>query len=914
MSKVSRITQSNLLGGAALALLIAASGATVASAQSAEGLAQDEAGEPTQVQDIVVTGTSIRGVAPVGSSLVELGRGDIEASTSGNTAQIIREIPQVLNFGVSESNRTSAGGAGNKSYSNSINIRGIGPYATLALMNGRRVVNQGTIASNFDPSIIPTVALQRIEVIADGASAIYGSDAVSGVANVILRRSYDGIGLDARYGVGADYHDYTVGLITGKSWDSGRFTVAAQEAFRSNLSGEDRDFYRADLRTSGGGDYRTRNCSPGTIQVGGVNYALGAGPLVAGTTNFCDTTKTSDLLPEQRIRSATLTFDQDLTSNIRFFADGLVSERVAMRRSAVANQSLTVPETNAYFTAPAGIALPTCAASVGVAAGTRCLNVLYSFANDYQTPYATTDVDSKTWQLTGGFEFTLPRDWRAKVFATRGYNNDVVLTAGETLRASALNAALRSSNPATAFNPFGGGNSASLMRELFDDYTETDGTNEIWDIGVNIDGDLLQLPGGALKMAAGAEYYDLNLETGQRRGPAGAMTGTPQVLTRDVKSVYGELLIPIFGPENAIPGFNSLDVNLAVRHDIYSDVGSTTNPKIGVNWTPAEGLRVNASYGTSFRAPLMSPELVSALGFDLLFVQNYYDPQANGGAGGTIRGVAVGGTNYNLEPETAETWSFGVDYAPPALRGVRFNANYFALTYEGQIASYFTNTNVLAQESLYSSIISRGADAQSRIAQLVNGGMFILGGSAAEALASPVLIDGYYKNLGTTEASGVDFGISAPWSSDTLGDFRATLRGTHFMSFKVAQTPGAALREQKNNIEYPQNWRLRGSLEWSRGPWEVTGFVNYQNAYDNTFAAPVEKVDANTTVDLSIGYDLQGLTGQSIRIGVDATNLFDKEPPFVDLAPSTIGGGGGFDASSASPLGRVVSVSLRASF
>jgi iron complex outermembrane receptor protein len=919
----------------AIALLASTCLATAAQAQEApppeptdvtapdEQPAADEpaaAAAPGEIDagEVVITGTSIRGVAPVGSSLISLGRADIESSTAATTTQIIREIPQIFNFGVTDSARNQAGGAGNIAYGNSINIRGIGPYATLTLLNSRRAVNQGTLGANFDPSIIPAIALQRIEIIADGASAIYGSDAVSGVANLILRRNYDGVGVEAQYGVGENYHDFTVSGIFGMRWETGRFTVAAQHAYRSAINGIHRDIYASDLRDRGGSDYRVTQCNPGTIQIGATTYAIpigGATPtnLVAGTINRCDNVKVTDIQPQQELNSATFTFDQDLGDSVHFFADGLYSRRDAFRRSAVAQQTLVVPTTNAFFVAPAGAVLPLCPASAGVAAGTRCENVLFSFANIFG-PTALTDIQSDTWQLSGGFDVDLWSDWNLNVYVTRGENHDHVFTVGNGTDTANLAAALRSSTPATAFNPFGTTtNSQSVIDSIFDNLTDTDGRTWMWDTGARVGGPLFALPGGEVKLALGAEYYDMRLRTGQIRGRAGAQTGTDQRLSRNVTSGYAELLIPIFGPENATGGFERLEIDAAVRYDDYSDVGSTTNPKFGINWEPIRGLKFHGSYGTSFRAPLLT-QIVSASGSQL-FIQNYFDPTANGGAGATVRGVAQSGGNLGLVPETAETWSFGVDYAPSWRPGMLVTLNYFDIVYEGQIQGYLSNLNVLRQEALFSSIILRGAAAQTQIASLVAAGLTVNGGSVAEALAAPVFVDGRNNNLGTTIANGIDFGLVFPWTIGENDRFRFTLRGTRFFHYKVALTPGGQINEQLNNIDFPLKFRARGSINWEHGPASLTVFANYQNGYNNTFFTPAQHIDSNTTIDLAFSYDLSDAlgSGHDVSFGIDVTNLFDTDPPFADIAP-TNNGGGGFDPTNASLVGRVISASLRFNF
>jgi iron complex outermembrane receptor protein len=876
--------------------------APVTDAGQAQPDSAEDGASPT-IQEIIVTGTSIRGAAPVGSPLVAVGRAEIDQSAATTTIRVLQETPQITNYGVSDTSRSGAGGAGNVVYGNSINLRGVGPYATLTLINGRRAVPQGTTGATIDPSTIPTLALERVEVIADGASAVYGSDAVAGVANLILRRNYEGAQIEVQHGVADHYFESQVGIVAGHKWSTGQVTASFQHTYRSNLSGRDRDFYNADLTGRGGADYRVSQCAPGNIVTGGRSYAIPAGGatpgnLAAGTVNKCDNLKAIDLVPQQEINAGTINFDQDITDGIRFYADVYASRRDALRRGQVAAQNLTVPRSNAFFVAPAGT-------------NPASETVQYSFVNDYG-PYSTSDITSKTIQGTAGITADLFGDWQLDLYGSYGWNKDRVFTQGSQTDAASLAAALASSNPATAFNPFGTSvNDPDVVAAIMNNVSTTQGISRMKAAEAKLDGTLFTLPGGDVKLAVGAEYYKLNLRTGQLRGRLESQTGTDIRLSRNVKSAYAEVLVPIFGPGNAIPGFHSLQLDVAGRIDKYSDVGTTKNPKIGINWEPVADLKLHGSYGESFRAPLLT-QLVSA-GGSQLYIQNYFDPTV----GATVQGVALSGGNLDLRPETARTWSFGGEHSPAFLPGAQFSVNYFDIVYEGQINGYLSNLNVLRQENLYSSIITRGAAAQARIAELVNSGLTVNGGTAANALAAGVFIDGRPSNLGTTITRGLDFGLAVPIRTDNAGDFRFSLRGTHFFTYKVGITPDSPVIDQANNIDYPLKWRARGVAGWSKGGFDGSIVVAWQNGYNNTYVAPVERIKSYTTVDLRLAYDLEG-TGipgtEGVKIGLDVQNLFDRDPPFVDLAPTSNGGGGGFDPQTTNAIGRMISVSLSKTF
>jgi iron complex outermembrane receptor protein len=241
----THVFRSALTPVSAAALLLMAHSAVLA--QNANASANAEAAAASdgdqKLETVVITGSRIRGIAPVGAVVNSLTRENIETSGATTTAQLVQQLPQVFNLGVSENSRGQPGGSTNITYGASINLRGIGPYATLVLVNGHRVVGQGTTGSAVDPSILPTLALDRVEIVADGASALYGSDAIAGVANLIMRRNEKGVQAYARFGVGDAFHERQLGGLAGLRWDGGNATFTYEKTHRSALNGGDRDFF-----------------------------------------------------------------------------------------------------------------------------------------------------------------------------------------------------------------------------------------------------------------------------------------------------------------------------------------------------------------------------------------------------------------------------------------------------------------------------------------------------------------------------------------------------------------------------------------------------------------------------------------------------------------------------------------------
>jgi iron complex outermembrane receptor protein len=859
----------------------------------------------TADNQVVITGSRIRGVAPVGSSVISVGRADIDNSGATSTAGLLQEVPQVMNLGVSESSRTTSGGSGNITYGSSVNLRGIGPYATLTLINGHRAVAQGTTGASIDPSIIPMLALQRVEVVADGASAIYGSDAVAGVVNLILRRNVKGAEGFVRYGKGDNYDERQVGAMYGHEWKGGQFVVTVQHDYNSALSGNDRDFYTGDLRARGGRDFRSNQCQPGNIIINGVTYpipqggvtAATAGRLVAGTANMCDNLKNFDLLPRKERNSAAFTFNQDLGNGFALYADGFGTRREYYLTRTLTASNLNVPSTNPFYVRPPG-----------APAGTS-ETVAYSFGD--QLPSNDASGFSRSFEGTVGVDKSFGSGWKAGALYTYGVNDDQAATY-RGLSNAAVNAALRDTNPATALNVFGGPNNPATLDAISRDVSISPGETVFQNAALKADGPLFDIAGGTVRAALGYEHQRIRTEGGQTTGPKlTPATGLVQ-LGRNINSVYGEVAVPLVGAGNAMAGIHRLDLNAAWRYDRYSDVGSTNNPKLGINWAPVKGFVVKGSYGTSFRAPGLTQIRGFALnGLGGLYVQNYSDPTI----GGALRvGVTRNGPNEGLEPETARTRSLGFEWEPSWGRNTRVSMSYFDVLYENQVTGYLADLSILNREAQFAGtgIITRNPSPEL-VAQLISS---LQVASGVLPATWTLFVDGRNNNLGKSQTNGIDFQASTRIVTDDFGNIGLGISGTYFTKHEVAITPGSELRDQLNLIYNPIRFKTRLSANWSQGQWYANTYVNYARSYTNNLATPQQRVGSNTTVDLRVAYELGEGAGswlQGTTLALNLTNLFDRDPPFVNIAQSN-NGGGGFDPTASNPIGRIVSLSLNKRF
>jgi iron complex outermembrane receptor protein len=849
------------------------------------------------VDEVVVTGSRVRGAQPVGSAVVTLDRDAITSAGQTTVDRIIKDIPQNFDLGVSENSRGQSGGAGNIVYGNTVNLRGIGPYATLVLIDGHRVTNN---TRSIDPSVLPTLALERVEVVADGASAIYGSDAVAGVVNLIPRRSLDGVEAFARAGFADSFSETSFGAAWGTVGDLGQLMFAVEHVKRDNLSGDDRDFFAADQTARGGRDYRVTRCNPGTLRIGTTTYAIpaggltpaNAGSLVAGTANRCNDLIGQDLFPEQEYTSLATTMTFEINDRLSLFADGFFSEREFVRHAAYSSTTLTVPETNAWFVRPAGFA------------GTS-YQIDYNFMHDI--PQNDTSGHARNWQMTPGARLKLGGSWQAEALFGYGSTDDEA-NAYYATNNPGLNAALASSDPATAFDPYGLNRTSAATRALVGNQiflAPTRSTFRGYELRTN--GALATLPGGELGVAAGLERQDIDVGLGSARGGPTTPT-TFRHFERQVDSAYLEFSVPLFGAGNERPGAYRLAFNAAVRYDDYSDVGDTTNTKFGLSWQPTRGLTLRGSYGTSFRAPLISQIYGNS---NNLYVQNYQNPAG----GATITGVALSGVNLGLRPEEATTWSAGLDWE--AFDGLRLSLTYFDVNYENQVDAYLSNLAILSREADFAGtgIILRGAAAAQRVAQEMANGIVVLGalpGGTPDNIT--VFVDGRSQNLGVSNTRGFDFQAAWRLAATEAGNFTFNVNGSYLTDFEVAITAAAPLIDRLDTIFNPLKLKLRGGVSWDRGPLQASIMATYVGGYSNNAVIPAEPVGSYTPVDLTFGWDLGSSEGSSLldglQLGLEVRNAFDEDPPYVNLAPSA-NGSGGYDATAANPIGRLFAVSLR---
>jgi iron complex outermembrane receptor protein len=855
--------------------------------------------------DIIVTGTRIRGSGPVGSSVITIDRKAIEASGYGTTQQIVQTLPQ--NFGGGPNEATAGvvprGNSGlNVGYGSSVNLRGLGASSTLVLLNGNRPPLGGFSGVFADLSLIPAVAVERIEVLGDGASAIYGSDAVAGVVNVVPRTHFEGLETSFRYGnADGDAGELQASAIFGHKWSSGRLVIAYEYSQRDALSADDRDYATEDLRRFGGSDHRSLYAAPGTIVAGGTTFAIPAGQngvglaparLVAGTLNRGDQWRGADLLPFQRRHALYANVEQTLTGGLSVYGELLVADRRARNRErATDGASVTVPVTNPFYVDPLGTGQP--------------VQVRYAFTGDLGPESSTAHV--KALGSLVGARLAVG-SWSTDVHATYGVQQELSVS-GNLVNTARLALALADTNPATAYNVFGDSHSTPQPTvDRIRGSSSTQSRYRLWSVIGRADGPLFDLPAGSVKLAVGSEYRAELFTTPASISDVSTLAPVSSPIDglpgeRRIAAVYGELLVPVFGDGARLPLMRKLDLSAAVRTEHYSDFGRTTNPKFGVSWEPVRDLTLRGTYGTSFRAPGFN-DLRQGRSFTLFFPYPLSDPAS---PTGTTNALILRGNSPDIGPEKARTWTLGFDYRPAFLPGVHASATYFNIRYRNRIGNPSSELlTFLVRRNVFAGIIN-ASPTPATIAAYYADPSFV---NFFDIPASEVttIIDARTQNLSVQHENGYDFDIG--WAGDALGG-RADIgiNGTKLTRLDQALTATSQTSNVLDTLGNPVDLRLRGHAGWTGARLGVSAALNYVAGYANNSVPVPAKISSWTTVDLSLRYALpKGEPLGGLTFGLSATNIFDRDPPFAEsgFGVTAIG----YDPENANPLGRVIAFSV----
>ena len=957
----------SLLGGASLAVMLGVASGAHAQATAAAG---------AEVEAVIVTGSSIRGAAPVGSNLVQIGQADIQKTGAQTIQQVLRSVPAVV--GLNTAGQGSFGSADN-SGTNAPTIHGLGASAsnsTLILIDGHRFPLSGINHALGDPNILAPLALERVEVLADGASSVYGSDAVAGVINFITRRNFNGVEARAQATFGDGYRGYGAGAVAGKTWDGGMVLGAVGYSDRDNLQASARSYTARNRLATGGSNLSSFFCSPASIQVGSGNIIpspyTGAGVANAAANSFCDYSGVIDLLPSEKRWNGMGKVSQQVNDDLTVSGDVVYSNRVDITHESRGTVQATIfgpgatstSQINPFFQAPAG--------------STATSESIRFDANQMFGPGATTRATDESYYVHGTAEYKLGSSWRATLGGTAGATTSATLQNGVLNQSAALLALNGTTNgggnlttpsipgttiivtqPLTTANSLdvfnvGSSNrtSAATLAKITDNAISFRARQTLQNVTFKVDGDLFQAPAGTVKAAFGAEYikYGLIQDVTRSNNTGPTSTGASFLhlnYGRNVKSAYAEFLVPVISPEMGIPLMRSFDVSLSERYDKYSDFGSTSNPRIAANWGVIEGLKFRANYAKSFVAPALpsrgadangttAETSIAAFGGTLNVPVAAYPSIVNLGIAGCTAasvtctlgagtsGLQINGGNAGLQPQRGKTYSIGADYNPTFVPGLRLSATFWSNEITGAITAPQAAFAVNAKGLNNLLTIYPGGATQAQINALTAGRplqaaipanvAFVYNFTQVNALN--LLVQGYDLSAGYSITTDVGkFGIDAVASIKTKFEQQV---GTGGAKFSVLNTTGfnTTFPSIKTDTRVGVNWDSTFGLS-------ADLFWNHTGSYYNWSGTTVTPITKNAAGVPTGGGD-KVAAGNFIDVHaayeipgegmLKGTQVFVDVSNIFDKAPPFYNSNNGFDTFSGNPLGRLTTVGFRKKF
>jgi iron complex outermembrane receptor protein len=959
----------------AAALGLALFGATPLRAQEAPADIADEANAEEAdetANEIVVTGTHISGVKPVGSEALTMDREAILATGQTSAADVVRTLPQVRNLGEFREGGTQGGN--NNQQGNAVNLRGLGQAATLVLIDGHRVTNTGASQTFTEANAVPLAALERIEVVADGASAVYGSDAIAGVVNYVIRKDYEGIEVSFRESNNNGGLEITPGITGGTNWDigglgRGNVLVSYEYSHRNAYRRGRNPYLRQDLTRFGGADNRLNgttatagyngnivvaNADPdgpfGPLQPpqnaalpmagantyyglpAGTNADLTPGDLFLNQPHLLDSAYFNDYTGEMERHQVTAYLTQEIGDSIEFFFQGTYNNRStisATSQGVITNVQLRPvlydPDTNTPTAAPNPYYIP------GLTGG--ALTVQYNMIESAGLNNWT--GENKSYNLTGGFRVELPWSWRAETSYTYGRDKACnYCQLGTNINFSALQYLI----DIGTINPLD--NVTPLSQDVIDRFTGDNiqrSGNGIDHLVLKFNGPLFALPAGNVRAAIGGErnkVYNYNINGANRPYTNEFQLDTDETTSRGdrtIWSAFSEVYVPIISDDMGVPLVQSLTLSGAVRYDDYSDVGSTTNPKFSGTWEISDALSLRGSWGKSFRAPNLpdvNPSAISSGGtFNFFYTGS--DPRI---PLGPMVVAYVSGANPDLGPETATTWQVGGDLEP--LDNLRLSATYYNIRYEDRIAGpdvfgaffnpltypdYLGYADFILPIDNPAGCVNGAPETYDPVLASYAGRTILYGGGIQNACAVEVLLDARNTNLAATRQDGIDAQVHYVHQ---IADGSVTLdvNVNKVLNNKQQVNPGDPFIDRTGFYSSPIEWRGRGALGVNYRDFSATLFANYTGSYTNDRAVdslnraidPV-KVDAYVTFDLNLGYNAfidDGSAGfmKSLRASINFQNVTDKAPRIVYTSGSV------FNPAYSNPFGRTVTFQLSAGF
>jgi iron complex outermembrane receptor protein len=849
-----------------------------------------------QLEKVEITGSSIKRIDAETALPIEiLKREDIARTGATNTEDLFRQIASMSSAG----NTTTAQGTGFTTGGlSAISLRGLGADRTLVLINGRRASVYGGGSSGFagsavDVNSIPLAAIERVEILKDGASAVYGSDAIAGVVNFILRKDYKGAEISATYGEptrGGGGADGGLSILAGTGdllTDKYNLSLSINTQRTGAIYGIDRPFARR-YNPGYGNDNTSAYASPANIFVppevfppGGTfrnpGYPNNCGPYSFNDPNYArrcrfDNSLYDSIQPEQDRKSILLNGHLVLGESAEGYAELGYSEVKTHTQVQPVPLNFNLAPTSPYYPSNAYLT------SIGLA-GTVLQMYYRDTANGNRQQLDQSDNGRLVLGVKGS---ALGWDYDTSLLYTESKVKES-LESGFPLY-SLITPLLESG----VVDVFGGATPASVLAQAKaaefvgeDFHSKTSLTS----LAGKVSRELYDLAGGSLGLAAGAELRQerfsyspaLAVQQGDIAGQGGNQL--PESKSRHVSSGFLELDAPFS---------KSLEANAAIRFDDYENVGSTVNPKASLRWQPSSQFLVRASAGSGFRAPSLTD----------LYAGQASSVTSNGTRDPILCPVNDGnnpncsaqfntttGGNPNLKPEKSRSYTLGVLVQPT--RELALGADAFWIFLKDQISA-----GGLSVASLLASPQSATQFAG-----------YITRDPLSNAIVS---IDQRATNLFKSAVSGVDLDAKYAWQIAPGRKISLLGNGTYFFRYDNQNPDGSYSGQIDQGITSAPGvvarWRYTASAVYEAPSWSASITQNFQKHYHDVasnFSGVERDVGSYETYDVQASY----LGLKSFKLSGGVKNLFNKDPPYANYAGVANNFVGGYDLSYGDPRG-----------
>lgn len=849
MFKLSKLNRSILLYSGAT--LFASTGFSALSAE-----------EETDIERIEVTGSHIKRTDMEGPSpLTSLSADDIAKSGVTDLISLFTKLPiagqGTFSTQANSSDDTANGGS-------SVSLRGLGADSTLILVNGRRVsvspFAKGIDTAFVDINNIPLAAIKRVDILKDGASATYGSDAIAGVINIILRDDIEGVEISAKIGDTADGggEEENVSIVWGNSTESTSHTFVLDYFRRGEILYADRDYSESSNQAAQrpndqfATDFRSSSGIPGTIALASDSTIRMADTFgndhcpaedIVGDLCRYDYAPHMSMVPQTERFSYNYMGKYEVNDTLEVFAELNGQNAKTMIRGAGS------PSFNELFMSGD--------------------NANHPMADDPTHPFYMQDLTMRRRMVDiGNRKKEVDTDYYRVITGLRGDFGEWNWEAAYSyIKSESVEMGVdgypnservQQAIDSELWNPFEPSSNSAESLAFIETNTTRVGksTNKTFD--AKISGPVFEMPAGDLMIGLGAEYREESISDNPDdqflRGNVFGTEATQANGSRDNTSIFAELAIPVL---------DSLEVQLAVRHEDYSDFGTTTDPKVSFLWAPLDSLSIRGSYGTAFRAPSLhqlglgrtdeSPTLVDTIRCDAVGnINKACEPQEY---------TAVFEGNPDLGPEESTSYNVGVVYNITA--DVSFSLDYYSYEIE----------NIIDSDTQF--VFSNFGDDPEVVERLPSA----LPNDPGEV----VQIFDSFQNIGDLDTSGLDFDLR--WNLDTsMGQFKLSYVLNYILEYEDKRPDGSGgqrIETEAGDFEQPE-FRWTAGVDWISGSGDIgaNASVNYIDEFEQDASVQepgVSALDAFVTVDAAVNY--YGFENTVFTLG--ATNLFNEEPPFA---------------------------------